>query len=123
MYAWRVDVGEALTVACRRRIPPLWRTLEQIAADLGVRTSTAWRCVNHTIEQLDVHAPSLTEALTGHHADDCMLLDYTLAEAHWVAAAGHFSEQSQPPDREYADYRQGRRKAAGDLPPAGAPTI
>lgn len=66
-------------------------TLEQIAAGFGIGTATAWRCVNHTIEQLAAHAPSLTEALTGHHRDGYVLLDGTLAETDRVQVPGHFS--------------------------------
>ncbi|WP_406190798.1 transposase family protein [Streptomyces sp. NBC_01017] len=65
-------------------------TLEQIAASFGISTATAWRYVNHTIEQLAIHAPSLTEALTSHHADGYLLLDGTVAESDRVAAAGHY---------------------------------
>ncbi|MFK0297218.1 transposase family protein, partial [Streptomyces sp. NPDC090442] len=44
-----------------------------------------------TIERLAQYAPSLTEALTSHHADGYVLLDGTVAETDRVAAKGHFS--------------------------------
>ncbi|MEU2718526.1 hypothetical protein [Streptomyces sp. NPDC007205] len=71
--------------------------------------------MNHTLEQLAVQAPSLTEALTSHHADGYVLLDRTLAETDWVAAAGHFFGKSPPSGRECAGHRRRRRKAAVDL--------
>lgn len=53
--------------------------------------ATAWRYVNDTIERPAAYAPSLTEALTSHHADGYVLLDGTVAETDRVAAEGHFS--------------------------------
>nr|WP_258528193.1 transposase family protein [Streptomyces sp. NBRC 110611] len=66
-------------------------TLEQLAAGFAIGTATAWRYVNHTIGQLARFAPSLTEALTSHHANGYALLDGTVAETDRVAATGHFS--------------------------------
>ncbi|WP_030688701.1 IS5/IS1182 family transposase [Streptomyces sp. NRRL B-1347] len=66
-------------------------TFEQLAAGFGIGVATAWRYVNDTIERLAAFAPSLTEALTSHHADSYVLLDGTVAETGRVAAAGHFS--------------------------------
>jgi len=70
-------------------------TLEQIAAGFGIGVATAWRYVNDTIERLAAFAPSLTEALTSHHADGYVLLDGTVAETDRVAAAGHFSGKAR----------------------------
>ncbi|GAA3597099.1 transposase family protein [Streptomyces osmaniensis] len=66
-------------------------TLEQIASGFGIGVATAWRYVNDTIERLARFAPSLTEALTSHHAGGYVLLDGTVAETDRVGAAGHFS--------------------------------
>ncbi|WP_328623203.1 transposase family protein [Streptomyces sp. NBC_00354] len=66
-------------------------TLEQIAAGFGIGVATAWRYVNDTIERLAAFAPTLTEALTSHHADGYVLLDGTVAETDRVQAEGHFS--------------------------------
>jgi hypothetical protein len=55
-------------------------TLEQIAAGFRIGVATAWRYVNDTIELLGQFAPSLTQALTGHHGDGYVLLDGTVAE-------------------------------------------
>ncbi|MFJ9753114.1 helix-turn-helix domain-containing protein [Streptomyces chartreusis] len=66
-------------------------TLEQIASGFGIGVATAWRYVNDTIERLARFAPSLTEALTSHHAGRYVLLDGTVAETDRVSAAGHFS--------------------------------
>ncbi|QCX82412.1 Transposase DDE domain protein (plasmid) [Streptomyces sp. YIM 121038] len=51
--------------------------------------------MNHTIEHLAAVAPSLTEALTSHHADGYLLLDGTVAETDRVQAAGHFSGKAR----------------------------
>ncbi|MFD4144445.1 transposase family protein [Streptomyces sp. NPDC058572] len=66
-------------------------TLEQIAAGSAIGVATAWRYVNDTIELLRTFAPSLTEALTGHHGDGYVLLDGTVAETDRVQAEGHCS--------------------------------
>ncbi|MEU5307111.1 transposase family protein [Streptomyces noursei] len=66
-------------------------TFEQLAAGFAIGVATAWRYVNDTIGQLTVFAPTLTEALTSHHADGYVLLDGTVAETDRVAAEGHFS--------------------------------
>jgi hypothetical protein len=66
-------------------------TLEQIAAGFRIGVATAWRYVNDTIELLGRFAPSLTEALTGHHGDGYLLLDGTVAETDRVRADGHYS--------------------------------
>ncbi|MEU9057285.1 transposase family protein [Streptomyces sp. NPDC048384] len=66
-------------------------TLEQIAAGFGIGVATAWRYVNDTTGLLEDLAPSLTEALTSHHADGYILLDGTVAETDRVQAEGHFS--------------------------------
>ncbi|ANZ21621.1 transposase [Streptomyces noursei ATCC 11455] len=66
-------------------------TLEQLAAGFGIGVATAWRYTNDTIECLAKFAPSLTEALTSHHADRYVLLDGTVAETDRVQAPGHFS--------------------------------
>ncbi|GAU71638.1 transposase [Streptomyces sp. NBRC 110611] len=62
-------------------------TFEQLAAGLAIGMATAWRYVNHTIGQLARFAPSLTEALTSHHADGYMLLDGTVAATDRVATS------------------------------------
>lgn len=66
-------------------------TLEQIAAGFRIGAATAWRYVNDTIERLAELAPSLVEALTGHHRDGYVLLDGTVAETDRVEAEGHYS--------------------------------
>ncbi|MFD3947912.1 transposase family protein [Streptomyces sp. NPDC058579] len=66
-------------------------TFEHLAAGFGIGVATACRYVNDTIEGLAAFAPSLTEALTSHHADSYLLLDGTVAETDRVATAGHFS--------------------------------
>ncbi|WP_372412302.1 transposase family protein [Streptomyces luteireticuli] len=66
-------------------------TFEQLAAGFAISVATAWRYVNDTIGQLADLAPTLTEALTSHHADGYVLLDGTVAETDRVAAGGHFS--------------------------------
>jgi transposase len=66
-------------------------TLEQLAAGFAIGTATAWRYVSRTVRQLSQFAPSLTEALTSHHAGGYVLLDGTIAETDRVAAEGHFS--------------------------------
>ncbi|MEU9480406.1 transposase family protein [Streptomyces sp. NPDC048191] len=66
-------------------------TLEQIAGGFAIGVATAWRYVNDPIGQLAEFAPSLTQALTSHHARGCVLLDGTVAKTDRVAAGGHFS--------------------------------
>ncbi|WP_371666503.1 transposase family protein [Streptomyces sp. NBC_00289] len=66
-------------------------TFEQLAAGFGIGVATAWRYTNDTIECLAAFAPSLTEALTSHHADGYVLLDGTVAETDRVQEPGHFS--------------------------------
>ncbi|MEV6576445.1 transposase family protein [Streptomyces sp. NPDC051577] len=76
---------------CALVYPRKHDTFEQIARGFGIGVATAWRYVNDTIERLAAFAASLTEALTSHHADGCVLLDGTVAETDRVAAEGHFS--------------------------------
>jgi hypothetical protein len=66
-------------------------TLEQVAAGFGIGVATAWRYVNDTSDRLGAFAPSLPEALTGHHSDGYVLLDGTVAETGQVQAEGHYS--------------------------------
>jgi hypothetical protein len=70
-------------------------TLEQVGAGFSVITTIAWRYVNHTIGQLAAFAPTLTQALTSHHAGGYLLLDGTVAESDRVQTPEHFSGKAR----------------------------
>lgn len=100
-------------------------TLEQIAAGFRIGVATAWRYVNDAIKSLGAFAPSLTEALTGHHGDGYVPLDGTVAETDqvqsWRTRATRVPRHRHHPDPTQSPHRVERQAQSIEQGPRRTP--